>query len=168
MLFWICAAGKNGMTAAKCLDKLLQELEYKVAGNTHFERIRNTQVSHLAILMRDNGIGCHSIKANTFIQLANSGLNLKNCSTDDLEKIKGIGPKTSRCFIIHSRRNQQLAGLDRHILSYLSDLGYTVPKSTPTGNKYKQIEKWFLAEVKKSGKTVSELDLEIWNKYRNK
>lgn len=92
-------------------------------------------------------------------------LNLKSCSVDDLENIYGIGPKTARCFLIHSRPNMRFAGLDTHILKYLRGLGYEVPKTTPTGKKYKEIEQIFLNLVDKSGKSVAEFDLEIWRKY---
>ena len=169
ILWWVCAAGKNGVVAAKCLDKLLKNLRaFRDKRYSPFDLVKYCDVKDLERKMYSVGIGCYTIKSKTFKDLAESKLDLKTCSVDDLEKIKGIGPKTARCFIIHSRPNQQLAGLDRHILSWLSDLGYKVPKSTPTGSKYKKIEQWFLAEVKKSGKTVSELDLEIWNNYRIK
>jgi thermostable 8-oxoguanine DNA glycosylase len=170
ILFWVCAAGKNGVTAAKCLDKLLTALASKHGPKAPFDLIKDEIWCHtresLFKHMKESGIGCYRNKAVTFMQLAFSSVNLANCSVEALENIYGIGPKTARCFIIHSRPNQKYAGLDRHILHWLRDQGYTVPKSTPNPTKYKQIEQWFLAEVEKSGKTVSELDLEIWNKYR--
>lgn len=166
ILWWVCAAGKNGVVAAKCLDNLLTTLKNMIRGNTPFELVKNEP--NLAYWMSESGIGCYNNKSKTFKALATSGINLRTCGVDDLENINGIGPKTARCFLIHSRPNQKLAGLDRHILSWLSDLGYKVPKSTPVGKQYKQIEQWFLNEVDKSGKTVSQLDLEIWNKYRVK
>ena len=132
-----------------------------------FDLIKFSDIENLKEKMASSGIGCYNIKSKTFKDLVESKLNLRTCGVDDLEKIKGIGCKTSRCFIIHSRPNQQLAGLDRHILNWLNDLGHkNIPVSTPTGNKYKKIEAIFLNEVKKSGKSVAELDLEIWNRYR--
>lgn len=181
ILFWVCAAGKNGVTAAKSLSKfeslmrtfaavdpyLTYAKKVKPDNSTLFELISAMTFSALWGTMRNAGIGCFTIKARTFKQLANSGLNLRTCGVDDLEAIRGIGPKTARCFLIHSRPNQKLAGLDRHILNFLRDTGYDVPKSTPTGKKYKQIEQWFLQEADKAGKNISEFDLEIWNKYRD-
>ena len=116
--------------------------------------------------MKNCGIGCYNIKLETFISLANAPINLKTCTIDELEAIKGIGPKTARCFLIHSRPNQQLAGLDRHILRFLRDQGYNVPKHTPTGKKYKQVEQLFIQEAQKAGKDIATFDLELWNKYR--
>lgn len=182
ILFWVCAAGKNGVTAAKAVDKFesLMRTFASIDPNityafpvhpdkdTLFELIHKMGFEELKGTMRNAGIGCFRLKARTFKMLAKSGLNLRTCTVDDLEDIKGIGPKTARCFLIHSRPNQKLAGLDRHILSFLRDKGYNVPKNTPTGNKYKQIEKIFLNEAEKFDKSIAELDLEIWNKYRGK
>ena len=159
LLFWVCAAGKTAKTAAKNLDSLLRSIN----GKTPFLAIKNTK--DLPEKLKSYGIGCYNHKAKTFIQLANSELNLKSCSVDDLENIYGIGPKTARCFLIHSRPNMRFAGLDTHILKYLRGLGYEVPKTTPIGKKYKEIEQILLNLVDKSGKSVAEFDLEIWRKY---
>lgn len=167
ILFWVCAAGKNGVVAAKCLDAFLQSLKFGKL--SPFELIKKYDLNRIVGAMKHCGIGCYNVKEETFTQLANSGLSLKTCSVDDLENIKGIGCKTSRCFLIHSRPNQRLAGLDRHALHYLSDLGYKVPKHTPSNKKqYKQIEQWFIQEADKQGLDIAVLDLKVWNEYRNK
>lgn len=118
--------------------------------------------------MKSAGIGCYSQKAITFMQLAESNLNLKSCGVEDLEKIKGIGPKTARCFLIHSRPNQRLAGLDTHILKYLREKGIDAPLSTPPAKKYKKLEQEFIKLADNAGKSVAEFDLEIWLTYREK
>lgn len=161
LLFWICAAGKNAITSAKALDRFLQ-------GNSPFKHILKNK-KDLALKLKKCGIGCYNLKAKSFLSLAESGLDLRTCSVDDLEKIPGIGRKTARCFLIHSRRNLKHAGLDTHILKFLHDSGYpNVPKSTPTSQKqYLKWESIFLKLVPK-GYSVAEFDLEIWNKYRNK
>lgn len=165
ILFWICAAGKNGVTAAKSLDKLLS---LSIHGSPFDKIIDIAKKGDLAQKMKNCGIGCYNRKAITFLSLIDEKLNLKTCSVDDLEKISGIGPKTARCFLIHSRPNQKLAGLDTHILKFLRDQGHNVPKTTPTGKKYKEIEELFLHYVKESGMSAADLDLKIWNQYRNK
>jgi len=91
---------------------------------------------------------------------------LRTCSIDELESIFGIGRKTSRCFVMHSRRNAQCAGLDTHILKFLRSKGHDVPKSTPgSKKKYLEIENLFLKYAKKSNKTIAKFDLDIWKKY---
>lgn len=160
LLFWIFAAGKNGKTAAKCLENLLNS--WHQDGLTPFQIIK--RIPDLPQELRKHGVGCFNNKARTLKELLDSNIDLKDCSVDDLEEIKGIGCKTSRCFLIHSRQNQKLAGLDRHVLKFLDDLGYQVPKSTPTKKKYKDLESLFLSLTNDSAK----LDLEIWNAYMSK
>lgn len=166
LLFWILAAGKNGVTSAKCLDRLLTSWDI---GASPFETIKYIhKKGNLALEMKNHGIGCFNNKAKSFLELVNSNIDLKTCTVEELESIRGIGPKTARCFLIHSRKNQPLAGLDRHILSFLRDKGHKIPTSTPSGKKYKEIENLFLSYAKKSGKTVADFDLAIWREYRNK
>jgi hypothetical protein len=43
--------------------------------------------------------------------------------------------------------------------------GYDVPKSTPPKGRYALIEKDFLTECDKAGKTPADFDLEIWKSY---
>lgn len=164
ILFWVCAAGKNGTTAARTLENLLAN--WRKPGESAFQVVRIiANKTSLAEEMRKAGIGCFNNKAKSFIALANSGLDLKTCSVEELEAIPGIGPKTARCFLMHSRPNQQYAGLDRHILNYMSDCGISTPKNTPTGKKYKDLEQQFLRLVKMSKKSVADLDLMIWKVY---
>lgn len=162
LLFWVCAAGKNAKNAARGLEAVLQLL-ITSRWKTPFEAIRSAV--DLPEILRLNGIGCFNHKAKTFSQLANSKLNLRTCTVADLEKIHGIGPKTARCFLIHSRKDAKCAGLDTHILHYMRDLGYDVPKTTPTGKRYLKIENEFLKLVDRSGLSIAELDLLIWNVY---
>ena len=164
VIFWVCVAGKTAFTIARCLDSLLEEIGAKT--EHPFDVIVNIPDKELAVKLKDNGIGCYTLKARAIKELATSDLNLRQCSVDDLEKIYGIGMKTSRCFIMHSRPDVQCAGLDTHILKFLRDEGHEVPKSTPgTKKKYLELESLFLDYVKKSGKTAAEFDLEIWRKY---
>lgn len=171
ILFWVCAAGKNGVTAAKCLDNLLQSwrevMDDKFA--IPFDVINYIlQNGDLACEMKRFGIGCYNNKSKTFKYLVYSNLDLKSCGVEDLESIPGIGPKTARCFLIHSRKNQNYAGLDTHILKFLRDKGYDVPKSTPSGKRYAYLEEVFLNLAADSGVSVAEFDLKIWNEYRLK
>jgi len=163
LLFWVCAAGKNGVTAATSLHKFL--LRYDKP-KSPFERIRFLDKrTNLADQMRLSGIGCYNNKAKTFKALSKSGINLKTCTVEELESIPGIGPKTARCFLLHSRPGQNYAGLDTHILSFMRDCGIAAPRTTPTGKKYKSLEQQFLEIVKMSKKSVADLDLIIWNVY---
>jgi thermostable 8-oxoguanine DNA glycosylase len=172
ILFWVCAAGKNGRTAARCLDSLLTD----IGGTKHpFKAIREYWYWCMAtpqdpipfrFKLKEHGIGCYSNKARTMVELAHSKLNLKTCTTDDLESIYGIGFKTARCFILHSRKDARVAGLDTHILKHLRALGYDAPFSTPSTKKqYLTFEKIVLSLADDAGMSPADYDLMVWNKY---
>lgn len=165
ILFSICVAGKNALTTAKALDKFLHEAHKisECAWPRHFQALR--QIPNIPILLRLNGIGCYNSKGRSIRELISGNINLHTCSTDELEEIYGIGPKTSRFFILHTRPNVRLACLDTHILRYMGDRGIIVPKSTPTGSKYKKLEQQFIELADKAGKDIAEFDLNIWREY---
>lgn len=163
LLFWVCAAGKAGKTAARCLNNFLNGFD--MPDKTPFERIKTLTTEELAVILKFYGIGCYTSKSATMMELATSDLDLHTCSMRDLELVYGIGMKTSRCFIIHSRADANCAGLDTHILKFLRLMGHDTPKSTPIGKKYLQLEKEFVILARKYKKTVATLDLEIWNHY---
>lgn len=176
ILFWVCAAGKNAHSAAKGLDKFLSYNsidKYHRYAPTPFDWIKTYRYQLqeqfiLAQTLKNCGIGCYNQKARTFLELANSNLDLHTCSAQELETITGIGMKTSRCFILHSRKNAQYAGLDVHILRYLGNLGYSVPKQTPAKKKYLELEQVFLEIAKEKGLSPADLDLMIWKEYSQK
>jgi len=170
ILFWICAAGKNGRTAARCLSKLLSAIAANHWGPMTAV-LRWNVMYDLPALMKECGIGCYTSKAKSFVELSRAvisrDINLRTCSADDLEKIHGIGMKTSRCFILHSRYGARYAGLDTHILKYLKAAGVKdVPKSTPSSKKqYLRLEKEFLKIADLNEMLPADMDLAIWNQY---
>lgn len=191
-LFSLLAASNNAMVAAKGLDKLLRSLRLAI-GDTQsspfgliyswlrslpgfelyvftkpFNHLPASCFHPMAIELRACGIGKFKRKARGVVELANYGLNLRTCTHKELEKVYNIGPKTSRFFILHTREEANhwsYVALDTHILHYMRDQGYNVPKSTPPPNLYEKIAKQFFELAKKSGKTLAEFDLEIWNEY---
>lgn len=174
ILFCCAVAGKNALTTAKALDKFLIGLRADNAldfDGSPFDLIlgdlysNNTQ-EFLAQRLKSCGMGCYNHRARTFLALAHSNLDLKTCSIEELEQIPGIGPKTARYFLLHTRENVRVSVLDTHILRFMSDLGYQVPRSTPTGKRYLEIEQWFLNEADLSDKSLAQFDLDIWNEYR--
>ena len=164
ILFWICVAGKNADTTARNLDRLLDSID----GFSPFEKIKKVGAGKLPQTLKKFGIGCYNNKAKSIWEMINSNLDLRTCLIEDLEGIYGIGPKTSRCFIIHTRRDAKCAGLDTHILKFLRSKGHDVPKSTPSSKKqYKELEELFLKYTEESGQSIAEFDLGIWRYYAN-
>jgi endonuclease III len=164
-LFWIFAAGKNGTRAASIVNKIV-DTEQRHA--YLFDTLKEYSLKQLVGICIKYKTGCQTIKARTIHEVVHKNLDLKTCSAADLESTFGIGMKTARCFIIHSRKDAQYAGLDTHMLKHLKSLGYNTPKSTPTRKKYLTLEKIVLSLAKNEGKTPADFDLAVWNKYKIK
>ncbi len=170
LLFCIAVAGKNATTTAKNLETLLEYGRGVAHGTevTPFQAINCIdKYEELPEVMKSYGFGCYNLKARGFLEALNSKLNLKTCTVEDLEAIAGIGMKTARFFILHTRKDARIACLDTHVLQWLSYYtGYDVPKQTPTRKKYLELEQVFLklADLMKTRPAV--LDLAIWNRSR--
>lgn len=179
ILAWVAAAGHNGPASARAVDKFLKNvseiLPEKVShspfvfhANMPFSLVRYAGYRdrpRLSKMMSEAGIGCSSIekKGGTFWALANAPINLRTCTREDLCEFKGIGMKTASCFILHSRPDQQMIGLDRHVLAVLREKYPKAPKQTPGNvNTYKKWEQVVLDELVPSDMTPAEFDLKSW------
>lgn len=168
LIFWICVAGKTALQIAPRLDRLSKKWKPVAMGKnpTPFDIIKQINYrGNLAEELKSHGIGCYNQKSRSLLCLIWAGLDLKTCTVEDLEKIPGIGPKTARCFLMHSRKDVEHAGLDTHVLKFMGDLGYEVPKGTPTGKRYRELEKVFIRLAQRVEMSVADFDLLIWNAY---
>ena len=167
LMFAIIVAGKTAKTQAEKLNQFLTSA--KVCEISPFEWIEKLiACSHdcgLMDCMKHYKLGQYNRLDKAFKGILQFKGKLDSVTLDELESIEGIGPKTARFFLLHSRPNQRIAALDTHILKYMSEKGYKVPKSTPSKKKYGQIENDFLTECDKAGKNVADMDLEIWKSY---
>jgi thermostable 8-oxoguanine DNA glycosylase len=171
LLFSILVAGKNSTTTAIKLEKFLRS--QRLYGVNDF-----TPMQFISFLERGNGLLRQAIVKAKFgqynrIEAAFRGImkiygRLRTVSVAELESIKGIGPKTARFFVLHTRENQNHAVLDTHILRYLRDHGLKAPKSTPSGKKYLELEKCFLDIAKMLNISPAKLDLQVWTNYSKK
>ena len=159
LMFAICAAGKNARTADMALSRFLRD-----STGLPFEYLaRLDRQGTLDDEIRSARIGQYGRISRAFRRLSSGDLDLRNCSTGDLESVPGIGPKTSRYFILHTRRGAQVAALDTHVLGHLREMGYDVPESTPTGNRYRELERIFLELARRSNMTPAEYDYRVWS-----
>ena len=163
LIFCICVANKNASRTAMVVDKLLS---YEKRG-TPLEKIKNmVKRRKLGVILREIRTGQYKRIEGAFNYLAANNIDLENCSIDELLAVPGIGQKTARYFILCTRRKQNIAALDTHILKFLNDRGYNVPKSTPQSNTaYERVEKLFLKEAVDSGLAPADFDLTIWRIY---
>ena len=163
-LFCVLVAGKTAKTQAKLLDKLLNGNNKKP-----FSKIRRwIREDKLIDKLASVGTGQYSRLAKCFEESINAKINWRTVSVKELEQIHGVGPKTARFFVMMTQKNAQYAILDTHMLKYLKSIGYDVPTITPSGKKYREIEQLFIAEAKKSGKSIAQFDLDLWKKYSKK
>lgn len=162
LLFCIVVAGKNSQQQSVKLDKFLYDTMCDYV--SPFNRITLWMQENILLeRLKTYKIGQYTRILTAFEDVSFSLKDkLDTCTLEDLNSVKGIGPKTARFFLLHSRPNQNIAVLDTHILKWLGSKGHKVPKSTPSGKKYKELEDIFLSYCKEYNMTPSELDLKIW------
>lgn len=165
LLFCIIVAGKTASIQSKKLELFLKNDLLNLAP---FELIRYyLKQGILLSKIQEAKLGQYTKINKAFSEVIN--LDVFKCTIQELESITGIGPKTARFYLLHSRKNQSIAVLDTHILKWLNhELGLVVPKATPNGKKYFELEQQFLNYCQLHDKNPATLDLEIWNKYSRK
>jgi len=168
ILFAVAVAGKTAKTIEVAIEKFLS-LE---KGVSPFLRVRRMLSKHtLRRNLKTASLGRYDVLTQSYAELVRSGLNLRTCTVEDLEKIHGIGAKTARFFILHTRLNQRVAALDTHILKFLKQVygdKEDVPVSTPSGKKYKYWEEKFLRCADNLFMSPAQLDYQIWTHYSSK
>lgn len=157
MEFWLfccVVAGKNSKVQARKLD----EFFYAVMNGGIEQALRKVKM------------GQYNRLVPIFEQTYGTPIEFFRIASPQYlsDKFKGVGPKTSRFFVLHSRENAQVAALDTHILSWLRDQGYDAPKATPSEPKYSELEKIFLTHAWKVEMSPAEFDLMIWKQYSHK
>ena len=169
LLFTIVVAGKTALIQARQLDLFLS-----IYSEIHspFDKIRKLiETDKLLEWLQNCKLGQYTRLTACFTQLVNKKLDLRLCTTEDLESIKGIGFKTSRFFIVYTRPTTNYCILDTHILKFIRDFmgREDAPKSTPgTLNQYIYWEKVYLDFLLKHNLDNSTFDLEIWTSYNKK
>jgi len=173
LLFSIMVAGKNANQTAKKLDSFLfvtMGLMSPLSWVEHLLKLENdiSTSKPLMVCMQNHKLGQYGRLYKAFKGIAQFKDKLKDVTVQELENIHGIGAKTARFFVLHSRPNQELAVLDTHILRWLRDQGVKAPKATPNGKKYQELENIFLQLAKEKGISPADLDLQIWKEYSNR
>ena len=166
-IFAVCVAGKKPQQTADKVNDHFRDTQTPTKQLTPFETIKSlVKIRVFGAYLQMAKVGQYKRIYRALRDLAESSIDLKTCTVEDLEAIHGIGPKTSRFIIMHSRPKQRLATLDTHILRWMRDQGIETPKATPQSKKlYKELEQKFLTLCDKRAILPSQLDLKIWKQY---
>lgn len=163
-LFSVLVAGKTAKVVARSLAAFLEDTSL-----TPLNYIRNLVKSYtLEQKLKEARTGQYSRLTKLLTEVLRRNICLRTCSASDLESISGIGPKTARFFILHSREQQCYAVLDVHIMRWLAGEGYDTPVRPKNNKDYAYWEQIFLNHADTYiGRFTSigyaELDLMIWN-----
>lgn len=173
ILFGICVAGKSAKQTQAKVNALLEDMRVQpipgipndfVTSYTPFTCVETAiKFKKLGYYLKKHRMGKYKLFNRAF--RAAIKLDLDNISVESLMKVPGIGPKTARMTILYYEPDASVVPLDTHILKWLRLQGYDAPKSTPTGRRYLELEKAFIKEAKRRGKSVRELDTEVWKSY---
>ena len=166
--FLFCTAVAN-KAAPVISGKLQMFLDGSGLAGTPFEQVRNmlgegTLYDHLKRVR----MGKYGILVRGWQHVTELPVDfLRKAGVDDLEKVPGVGPKTARFFLVHSREYAEHAVIDTHMLKFLRDAGEA---GVPTGNfpgagNYAYLESLVLGHVRRLGLTPADFDLQAWSWY---
>lgn len=172
MLFCIAVAGKEAKQTHRALDLFLDKsTAYKydvppLGALSPFKYVRELKYrGKLLEAIQSSGFGQYNRLSRAFYEASFTGIDtLRHCEPADLERIHGVGPKTSRFFILSTRPHARYAVLDTHILAFMrEELGIDTPKQTPQSkSRYAALERAFLAYCDSIQLPPGQVDYEIW------
>lgn len=169
-LFAPAVAGKTAKIQALKLDNLLSNLRAKYGEGSSFDVVKRAVADDsLEKEMRVVKLGKYSTLVPCYRAMSlvdRSGKHwLRTVDVETLKKYPGIGNKTARFFVMHSREDTEVATLDTHVLSWMDEnLDVNVHERAPRSDQeYERLEHRFLQECERRGRHPAHLDLEIWN-----
>ena len=167
ILFCINVAGKKSAIEAPKLEVFIERAKNITKETTPFNCIRKLiKLGRLNEIMHWAKLSPYAQRYNSYVAVAKIK-DLQTVTLNRLLQVPGIGLKTARFFLSHSREDFDEPMLDTHILRFLRDQGYSdAPKSTPTNEStYHYFANIFKNIARQLGKSVTDLDLEIWKQY---
>lgn len=173
LLFCIVVAGKTAYIQSRKLDEFLTSLNKRLMMPENVNPFQSLKSANQhGILLEEilkAKLGQYKKIYNGFKYITEHEYDLTRMNPDLLERIPGVGMKTSRFFLLHSDINykDKIAILDTHILKFIKEnIDDRAPKSTPTIRvTYKYWEDLFLYWCELNNKNVADFDLEVWKSY---
>jgi hypothetical protein len=176
LLFCVVVAGKNA-------DQQASKLEAFLKGRRPFSHIR--ELDRKGILeeqLKSVRLGKYNLLVRSFRELASSGIDLATCPWEDLTRFPGIGLKTAKFFVLHSRKGEMHGVLDTHVLGWIGEhwspagsRPVAVPRHSPQDPaSYRFWETVYFgmvtARFHRSGRTAAvdwaQFDLDLWMERR--
>ncbi|MCV9963683.1 hypothetical protein OIU34_17420 [Pararhizobium sp. BT-229] len=168
--FWMFCVAVAGKKATMIAGKIDEFLSAKAPGELPFDYLRRLVAEgKLDEAMKAVRLGKYDLlgKSWPFIVSADAP-DLRRAEASELQDIHGVGFKTSRFFVLHSRHDARVAVIDTHVLKYLKSRRHRVPKTIPVGKEYLRLEKLMLKYARAAGMTMADFDLAIWKHYASK
>lgn len=160
--FWayaVICAGKKSEVASKKTVELFETKPPHVRPLVWLSDGRR-----LLRLLEANKVGQYNRLSRCFKESVN--VDLRTATVDELDDVHGIGGKTARFFVVHSRRDAECSPLDTWILKWIKLHGVRkVPKDTPTSkNQYERLERSSIRLMRKffPDLAMAEADLLVW------
>lgn len=161
-LFCVAVAGKKAVVIAA---KIAEFLSAAHPGESPFEYVRRIDAEgRLHDHLVETRLGKYALLSRAYPAAARIP-GLVSAPVESLESIVGVGPKTARFFVLHTRREARVAVIDTHVLKFLKSRGHRVPKGFPPPRDYRRLEDIMLGEMDASGMDRAEFDLAIWSHY---
>lgn len=163
-LFCVAVAGKKATMIASKIDEFLSGCQ---DGETPFDYVRRlASEDRLIERMTEVRLGKYALLDRAWrFTVSEAGPDLRTAQVSELQSIHGVGFKTSRFFILHSRADADVAVIDTHVLKYLASLGHEVPDTIPVGETYLRLEAIMLDAARAAGMPMADFDLAVWKHY---
>ena len=173
LLFCIVVAGKTAYIQARKLDEFLKSVNTRLMmpeNISPFQTIKSAEQHGILFEeIKKAKLGQYKKIYSGFKYISEKEYNLNKMTPEILEKIPGVGMKTSRFFLLHSDifYTNKIAILDTHILKFIKEnIDERAPKSTPViPLTYRYWEDMFLRWCSNNNKNMAEFDLEVWKSY---
>ena len=173
LLFCIVVAGKTAYIQAQKLEDFLKSVNTRLMlpeSTSPFQSLKSAEQHGILFEeIKKAKLGQYKKIYSGFKFITQIDYNLSKMTPQILEKIPGVGMKTSRFFLLHSDTfyKDKIAILDTHILKFIKEnIDERAPKSTPViPLTYRFWEDMFLSWCKQNNKNVADFDLEVWKSY---
>jgi thermostable 8-oxoguanine DNA glycosylase len=173
LLFCIVVAGKTAYIQAQKLEDFLKSVNTRLMlpeSTSPFQSLKSAEQHGILFEeIKKAKLGQYKKIYSGFKFITQTDYNLSKMTPQILEKIPGVGMKSSRFFLLHSDTfyKDKIAILDTHILKFIKEnIDDRAPKSTPViPLTYRFWEDMFLSWCRENNKNVADFDLEVWKSY---